>query len=381
MRRLSCLLTVLALPCLLPAQTDKPLRIAVAGLVHGHVDGFLLRPAQTRKDIEIVGIFEPNTASAATVAKKYGFPQSILYANLDTMLDRVKPDAVAIFTNPFDHAMVVESAAPRHLPVMMEKPLAVSVEHALRIKQAADRYGIQVVVDYETSWYASHGAIWDLMKGGAHRPPVSVVRDEKEKAVGDIRRMVAMDGHQGPKEIGVGPEFLEFLKNPTLNGAGALFDFGCYGANLMTWLMDNQRPSAVMAMTRHIKPDIYPDVDDDATILLEYPKAQGVIEASWNWPFSRKDLEVYAERGYAIATGGNSLRVRLPRGPEEARTLAPLPADEQDALSYFSAVARGKRKSTGLSSLENNVIVTEILEAARESARTGNKVLLTRNPQ
>jgi predicted dehydrogenase len=363
MHRLICLLVVFVLPCLLPAQTEKPLRIAVAGLVHGHVEGFLLRPAQTRKDIIIVGIFEPNTALAGKIAKQYGYPQSMLYTNLDTMLDRVMPDAVATFTNTFDHATVVESVAPRHLPVMMEKPLAVSVEHARRIQRAADRYGIQVVVNYETSWYASHRAIWDLIN--------------EKKAMGDIRRIVAMDGHQGPKEIGVGPEFLSFLRNPALNGAGALFDFGCYGANLMTWLMGNQRPSAVMAMTRHIKPDIYPEVEDDATILLEYPKAQGVVQASWNWPFGRKDLEAYAERGYAIATGGNSLRVRLPDRQEEVRVPAALPAEEHDALAYFSAVAKGKRKSTGLSSLENNVIVTEILEAARQSARTGNREALT----
>jgi len=362
MHRLICLLAAFAFPFLLTAQTEKPLRIAVAGLVHGHVGGFLLTPAQKRKDVEIVGIFEPDTALAGMIAKKYGFPQSMLFTNLATMLDTVKPDAVATFTNTFDHAMVVETAAPRHLPVMMEKPLAVSVEHARRIQQAANRYGIQVVVNYETSWYASHAAMWDLIK--------------EKQAAGEIRRMVAMDGHQGPKEIGVGPEFLAFLRNPTLNGAGALFDFGCYGANLMTWLMDNHRPSAVMAMTRHIKPQIYPDVDDDATVLLEYPKAQGVIEASWNWPYGRKDLEVYAERGYAIATGGNSLRVKLADAPEEVRVPAAVPADQHDALSYFLAVARGARKSTGLSSLENNVIVTEILEAARESARTGARVML-----
>ena len=363
MPRLLCLVAVSVLPALLPAQTvEKPVRIAVAGLVHGHVEGFLLQPARTRKDIEIVGMFEPDTALAAALAKKYGLPQSILYTNLETMLDRVKPDAVATFTNTFDHPMVVEAAALRHLPVMMEKPMAVSVAHARRIQQAAIRSGIQVVVNYETSWYPSHGAIWDLIK--------------EKHAAGEIRRMVAMDGHEGPKEIGVGPEFLAFLRDPLRNGAGALFDFGCYGANLMTWLMGNQAPIAVMAMTRRIKPDTYPNVDDDATILLEYPKAQGVIEASWNWPFSRKDLEVYGARGYAIATGGNSLRVRLPGSPEETRTPDALPPDEHDQLSYFAAVVRGQRKSTGLSSLENNLIVTAILEAARDSARTGTRVKL-----
>jgi predicted dehydrogenase len=213
MYRILCLLAAIALPSLLRAQTEKPLRLAVAGLVHGHVEGFLLAPAQKRKDIEIVGIFEPNTALAASIAKKYGFPQAMFYTNLATMLDQMKPEAVATFTNPSDHAMVVETAAPRHLTVMMEKPMAISVDQAHRIQQAANRYGIQVIVNYETSWYPSHGAIRDLMK--------------EQKAAGEIRRMVAMDGHQGPKEINVQPDFLAFLRNPALNGAGALFDFGC----------------------------------------------------------------------------------------------------------------------------------------------------------
>src|SRR5437867_6392321 len=122
--------------------------------------------------------------------------------------------------------------------------------------------------------------------------------------------MAALDGHSGPKEIGVASEFLGWLTDRARNGAGALFDFGCYGANLMTWLMDNQRPLAVTAITQRIKPDVYPRVDDEATILLEYPKAQGIIQASWNWPFNLKDFEVYGDRGYAIAAGGNTLRVR-----------------------------------------------------------------------
>ncbi len=105
--------------------------------------------------------------------------------------------------------------------------------------------------------------------------------------------MVAMDGHQGPQEIHVQPEFFAWLTDPVKNGAGAMFDFGCYGANLMTWLMDNQRPLKVTALAQTHKPQIYPRVDDDATILVQYPRPQGVIEASWDWPFNRKDLEVY----------------------------------------------------------------------------------------
>ena len=105
--------------------------------------------------------------------------------------------------------------------------------------------------------------------------------------------------------------------------------------------------------------------------------AQGIIEGSWNWPFSRKDFEVYGERAYANAFGGNLVRRRKAGDKvEEAITPAELKPDEADSISYLKAVARGKMKPAGLSSLENNLVATEILVAARESVRSGKFVVL-----
>ncbi len=365
--RMYILLKLTLVGGLLPlmAAAQQPLRLCIAGLVHGHVDGFL-RAAAKRPDIQIAGIFDPDTALQKHYAQRFNLADSIFFTDLGTMLDRVKPEAVASFTSTFDHAIIVEACARRHIHVMMEKPLAVFTADAHAIERAARQGGIQVIVNYETTWYPSHAAMWRLIK--------------EQQAAGAIRKMVAMDGHQGPKEINVGPEFLGWLADPVKNGAGALFDFGCYGANLMTWMMNNQHPVAVTAITQTDKPRIYPHVDDEATVLVEYPQAQGIIQGSWNWPFSRKDFEVYGERGYAIATGGDALRVRLPGGQEEARTLDPLPPDERDSLSYLTAVVRGKLKPEGLSSLENNMIVTEILVAARESAKSGHTIKLGGQP-
>ena len=346
---------------ILDSQDAPPLRLAIAGLVHGHVSGFL-RAAQGRKDVEIVGVFDPDAALRRKYAEQYQVAESVLFADLDSLIDRARPEAVAAFTSTQDHLAVVEAAAARRVHVMMEKPLAVSTAHAERIRRAAGKGNIQVLVNYETTWYPSHGAMWTLIK--------------ERGLAGDIRKMVALDGHSGPKAINVQPEFLEWLSDPARNGAGALFDFGCYGANLMTWMMDNARPLAVTAITQQLQPDVYPRVDDEATILLEYPKAQGIIQASWNWPFNRKDFEVYGARGLAIATGGSGLRVAFAKEPERAVVPDPRPADERDSISHLLAVVRGTRKPNALSSLENNLIATEILEAARESARTGKRVLL-----
>ena len=350
-----------ALP-IVQAQENQPrLRLAIAGLVHGHVGSFL-RAAQTRQDVELVGVFEPDAALLKAYAERHKLPEGVLFTDLSTLLDRTKPEAIAAFSNTFDHPAIVEAAAARRVHVMMEKPLAVSNAHAQRIRRAAEKNSIQVLVNYETTWYPSHGAIWDLVK--------------ERRAAGSIRKMVAMDGHNGPKAINVQSEFLAWLSDPVKNGGGALFDFGCYGANLMTWMMDNERPVAVTALTQQFQPDVYPRVDDEATILVEYPKAQGIIQASWNWPFGRKDFEVYGEHGQAIATGGNGLRVTLPKQPEHAVTPAPLPPDQRDSISHLTAVVRGTQKPNGLSSLENNMIATEILEAARESARSRKRVTL-----
>jgi predicted dehydrogenase len=337
-------------------------RIAVAGLTHGHASGFLTLLAK-HPEAELVAVSEPDAELRASYAMRFGLAPGILFASIDQMIEQAKPQAVALFGSTYDHAAGVEACAARKTPVMMEKPLAVSMEHARRIERASKSAGIPVIVNYETTWYRSHAALWKFF--------------QEEKAAGPIRKMVAMDGHMGPKEIGVGPEFLAWLTDPELNGAGALFDFGCYGANLMTWMMGNARPRTVTARTMQMKPRIFSKVDDEATIVLDYDSAQGIIQASWNWPYSRKDFEVYGERAYAHAIGGNTVRMRKgSREPEEVATPPELAPRESDAVAYLCAVARREIKPSGLSSLENNLIATEILVAARESARTGKSIQL-----
>ena len=337
-----------------------PVRLAIVGLVHGHVRGFLDRLAG-RTDVRLVGIAEPDAALREAYRAKYGLDAGLFHPTVEAMLEAARPQAVAIFTSTFDHPQVVEACAARGVHAMMEKPLAVSMAHARRIADAAARGRIQVLVNYETTWYASNRAVFEAVRSGS---------------LGPVRKMVAHDGHRGPKEIGVPPEFLRWLTDPELNGGGALTDFGCYGANLFTWLMGDARPISVSAVTQTYKPDVYPRVDDEATIVVAWPAAVGIIQASWNWPFDRKDLEVYGRTGQALTVKRDAVRFRF-EGKEEAEVRsAPLAAPEDDTLRHLAAVVRGGIRPSGLSSLENNLIVTEILDAAREAARTGRTVKL-----
>ena len=343
------------------SPTRPPLRVGIVGLVHGHVHGFLDQSRHS-PEIEIVGIADPDRQLLSQAATRYGFDQSALFTDLEDMIVKAHPQAVLAYTNTYDHRRVVEIAARYGVHVMMEKPLAVSLDDALAIEKAAHAAKIHVLVNYETSWYPSNHAAYDLVHAGA---------------LGEIRKVVVHDGHSGPKEIGVEPEFLAWLTDPKLNGAGALFDFGCYGADLMTWLMDGQRPEGVTAVTQQIKPQIYSRVDDEATIILTYPRAQAIAQASWNWPFDRKDMEVYGQTGYAITMKRDDIRVRRKGEDREAQTAAkPVDAPYDNSLSYLRAVILEGAKEDSLSSLETNVTVTEILDAARRSAATGKTVRL-----
>jgi len=342
------------------AATAAPLRVAIAGLVHGHVDGFFQHSLR-RSDIQIVGIAEADQLVVAHYAEQYGLAQSLMFSDLEDMLQKTHPQAVLAYTNTHDHRKVVEICARHGVLVMMEKPLAVSAEDAHAIAEAARKAKIQVLVNYETSYYRSNYAAYDLVH---------------DKSIGDIRKVVVHDGHQGPKEISVRPEFFAWLTDPKLDGAGALYDFGCYGADLMTWLMDGQRPITVTAVTQQIKPDIYPRVDDEATIILTYPKAQAILQASWNWPFDRKDMEVYGQTGYVMTVRHDDVRVRLKGKEEQAMPAKAVPAPYDDSLSLLRAVILDGAAPGAPASLETNVIVAEILDAARRSAASGKSIRL-----
>ncbi|HTI72829.1 MAG TPA: Gfo/Idh/MocA family oxidoreductase [Candidatus Limnocylindria bacterium] len=352
-------LLFLACPLMRAEDTKPPVRYAIVGLTHDHARGFI-PGARNRTDIQLAGIVEPDQDLAQRYAKTFKLDTNLFFTSLDGLLAKTKVQAVATFTSTYEHRRVVVECAAHGLTVMMEKPLAVSTEHARAMEAAAKNAGIQVLVNYETTWYpANHEAY-------------AMVHDQH--AIGTIRKIVVHDGHRGPKEIGCSADFLKWLTDPVQNGGGALMDFGCYGADLMTWLMKGQRPTSVFAVTQQMKPDVYPKVDDEATIVLTYPGAQGIIQASWNWPVDRKDIEIYGQTGQLIAPKGNVLKMRMTGAAETDQSPAPLQGAQADPLSYLAAVVRGELQPSGLSSLEVNMVVTEILESARISAETGKRI-------
>lgn len=334
------------------------LNVTVVGLSHDHAHVIMNEYKQHK--VNIIGISESDQNLIDRYKKSYNIPDSLFYTSVEAMLTNVKPDAVLAYNPISEHIDVARICLPMELPLMVEKPLAMNLSQAKEMAVLSREYNTPLLTNYETTWYASNQTLKDKVS---------------QNDFGIIKKMIARDGHEGPKEIGCSKEFLNWLTDPDKNGGGAIVDFGCYGANLMTWLQNGKKPIAVTAVTRNFKPTIYPDVDDDATILLEYENAIGIIQASWDWSYSLKDLQIFGSNSSYEAINGNTL-MKNESHTEKIEILLKTNL-YKDHLTYLKAILNGQIISTNdLSSLENNLIVVEILDAAKKSAKTGEKIKL-----
>src|SRR5882672_1428437 len=258
-------------------------RLAVVGLDHDHVWS-LLKDIANEPSAELVAIAETDPALVSRAQKTV--PASVkFYGDYVAMLDEAKPEAVIVATSNDRHLEILRQCAKRHIHYSVEKPMATNAADAREMEELANQAGIKLMVNYWNAWVAPSHELF-------HR-----VRDGQ---VGSAQKIIVQYGHAGPKEIGVSEYFANWLYDPVKNGGGAIMDFGCYGAEWALWLKG--RPRSVQAIAQKLKVSQHNQVDDDATILLEYPDATVIVEASWDWPHSMGQVQVFGPKGSLLAT-------------------------------------------------------------------------------
>jgi predicted dehydrogenase len=336
-------------------------RLAVVGLDHDHV-WTLLEDMPKEPDAELVAITDTNPELVAKAKGKV--PTSVkFYSDYVTMLDEAKPEAVFVTTSNDRHLEILKECAKRHIHYSTEKPMASNAVDAREMERLALEAGIKLMVNYWNAWVA---------------PSYGLNRRVKAGDIGPVQKLIVQQGHQGPKEIGVSKSFAEWLYDPVKNGGGALIDFGCYGAEWALWLKG--RPSRVYAYTLTLKTEQHNKVDDDATLLLEYPDAVAVLQASWDWPYDMSQVEVFGPKGSLLATG-SALLHRATSSRATAQTLdgepvplETLPHEKSNPVSYLVYCIRHNKPIEDPLTAELNVGVVEILDAAKESIRSGRAV-------
>lgn len=349
-------IALFALLLSIPASA-KEYRIAVVGMVHSHVWGHLNDMIKGATPAKLVGIAEPKEDLVAE-AKKMGAADSLFISDYKKMLDEKKPDIVWAFVENNRHLEIVEACAPRKINVIFEKPLASTYKDAARIRELAHKHGIQVMTNYQMAWWASNYTAKAQADSGA---------------LGPVWRLRGIVGHGGPGSEGVRNKyFFEWLTDPVKNGAGALMDFGCYNALWSLWYLG--RPESVYATVNHLRPETFPKVEDNAELILYYKNGMGVFEGSWDLPRSFQDLEVFGRTGSVYMTNG---KVEMRQGRETKQVdVAPLPAERSKPVTYMVSTLEAGKQIEGMTAMDINVSVIEIIDAAKESIKQGKPMKL-----
>jgi len=340
--------------CTLSAEPSK---IAVIGLVHSHVWGHLSKMV-AGKPATLVGVAETNPELVAE-ARKAGVADTLIYSDYRKMLDEKKPDIVWAFVENNRHLEIAKVCAPRKIHLMFEKPLASSYKDALAIQALAKQHSIHVLTNYQMAWWPSQHAAKAMVEAGE---------------IGKVHRLRGVVGHGGPGSEGArNKHFFDWLTDPVRNGAGALMDFGCY--NALWALMYLGRPETVYATVNHLRPDVFPKVEDNATIVLHWKNASGIFEGSWDLPRTFQDLEIFGNKGSLLVTR-NGMEVQRGREPASKPQPAPLPADAAEPIAHMIHAIQSGKGVQGMTTIDLNVGVNEIIDAAKESVRTGKPVRL-----
>lgn len=344
------------------AQTAKT-RFVIVGLDHDHVWGRMETLLKT-PDAELVAISDAHPELIEKAKRRV--PSAVkFFSDYTEMLDQVKPDAAIITTANNLHLAILRACAKRHIHYFTEKPMASSGADAREMARLAKEAGIKLMVNYWNVWSPATQEAAARLKSGD---------------LGPIQKIIAEFGHEGPKEIGASKEFNAWLYDPRKNGAGALMDFACYGADWAVWMKG--RPQRVFAYSLKLKSTQHNEVEDDAVVLLEYSDATAILLPSWDWPYGKGQAEFYGPKGSFLVMGDGLLYqpakqdTPLERPSGSAVSLPSLPPEKMDGVTYFVDCIRNNKRIDDPVSADLNVEVNEIVDAALESIRTGRAVSL-----
>ena len=351
------------------------LKVGVAGLCSDHLwpvwGKGILRETMESEMYQMVAAADKNAPLLDRIRKEYGVKNT--YFSYEEMLKKEDLDVVIVGTPNSEKADVVEIAAERGIHVLIDKPMSANLEQAERIVSAAKRYNIKGLVYYP---------------GFFDPKSLEIHRLIKEGVLGEIFQIEGRVSNPGPELHGCSKYFLEWLFDKEKNGGGALIDYGCYTALYCRWFLG--QPLGVMGIGGRFVKDII-EAEDNAVLLLRYPKAISIIQASWSeyaadtaWKhYPGPKLAVYGSEGAVIWHHWNDETLSLiTKEHPEGTTIKPstLPEEMKNPPTYLANCIINDKPVAEPLNLELCRDVQEILEAGYRSLKLKREVELPIQP-
>lgn len=331
----------------------KTYRLGVAAMSHDHVWGELHR-WERLGNVEIVAGGDDEPELLEKLQREHGVTR--LYNSWQEMIAKEDLDIVQAAGGNSEGADIVEAAAEKGLHVISEKPMAATLAQAERMQATAEKAGILLLINWPTAWAAD----WQELE-----------RRVLAGEIGTVHYTRYRSAHNGPIAIGCHPSFVRDLTTPAINGAGALMDYCCYGADLAARLLG--LPQTVTGLRGYFGDEpAYAASDDNAVIFAKYAHAFGVCEASWTQPvgYAETNPVVYGSEG-SIGLHHGQVLIQRPGKEEARRTPSPTQAPYRSGPEYLIHCLETGRPIEGFCSPQVSRDAQEILEAGLRAADSG----------
>jgi predicted dehydrogenase len=249
-----------------------PLKIAIAGA--GNIAAVHAQAVQNQGG-EVVAVIEKYANKATTFANKFRIKNQ--YATLEEALAEAKFDALVIGTPNFLHEPQTLTALQAGIPVMVEKPMAMTVAESEAVLEASLRTG--GILQVAHCWRFDEDVLW--LKA-------------QTKTLGKIVRTRGYGVHNS--DWGPGGWFTQ----KQLSGGGALLDMGIHALDTTRFLLGDPQPVSVFARIGTYYQEI--DVDDTGVILITWDNGTtSYIESGWRQPYADGSLagtQLYGTQGF-----------------------------------------------------------------------------------
>lgn len=317
-------------------------------------------------EAEIVAVYARDAAKAAAFAEKHGIPA--WYDDLAQAIHESGCDVVDICLPNFLHASSALIAAEAGKHVIIEKPIAVTLEEADEMIAACKRNNVKLMYAEELCFAPKYERARQLVKEGA---------------VGEIYMLKQSEKHSGPHT--------DWFYDINLAGGGVIMDMGCHALGWFRWMLGNAKVQSVYATMKTVLHQGRTKGEDNSVIIVEFENGvTAVAENSWAKQGGMDDrCEIHGSGGviYADLFMGNSALTYSKNGFGYAMEKADTTQGWSFAvfeevfnqgypyeLKHFIECVREDKQP--LVTGEDGRAVLELIYAAYESAGTGKKITL-----
>ena len=356
---------------------SKKLRVAIIGC-GGIANGKHLPSLKKLEQVEMVAFCDIEIKKAEKAAIEYGTPEAAVYKNYKQLLEDESIDVVHVLTPNISHAEISIASMEAGKHVMCEKPMAKTSEEAKLMVETAERTGKKLTIGYNNRFRPDSQYLHNVCKQG----DLGEVYYARAHAI--RRRAVPTWG-----------VFLDEEKQ----GGGPLIDIGTHALDLTLWMMDNYKPKSVMGTTYHKlgqkkdaanawgpwDPEKFTVEDSAFGFITMENGATIVLESSW--ALNTLDIDE-AKCSLSGTEGGADMKDGLRINGENFSKLYATNVElGADGVAFYNGKAESDSDLEArrwVESIINNtepivkpaeaLVVTQILEAIYESAKTGKAV-------